>query len=157
LFRLNLLLQSGGGQLLDHGDRVWHTNEFHLVYTLADASLKNSKVRPARESESHWSVGWAPSLYLLRGRACISILRNWCQLGARAGNSPQQASSGLSKHFYEYLTSKPLSPDLVEMSECSTPDTDAAEGPLFKCWTNCWIASSLPCASPWTCAALVLA
>jgi hypothetical protein len=43
-----------------------------------------------------------------------------------------------------YWTLNPLSPDLVEMSECSMPETEAADGPLFKCWTNSLIPSSLP-------------
>jgi hypothetical protein len=61
-----------------------------------------------------------------------------------------------SKSCGHYCTLNPLSPDLIEMSECSTPETDAAEGPLFRCWTNSLIASSLPCASPWTCIASAL-
>lgn len=32
----------------------------------------------------------------------------------------------------------------------STHATDDAEGPLCSCWTNAWMASSLPWASPWT-------
>jgi hypothetical protein len=147
--------------------RVCHTNDLNTCsngsYTLLPCGSemhhsRTFKARPAGESESQWSVGWSASLYLLQGGACISILGSRGQLSrARAGNFPQLASSDLSKHFYDYLTLKPLSPDLVEMSECSTPDTDAAEGPLFRCWTNCWMASSLPCASPWTCAESVLA
>jgi hypothetical protein len=50
-----------------------------------------------------------------------------------------------------YCTLKPLSPDFVAMSDCSTLLTDAAEGPWFKCWTNWLRASSLPWASPATC------
>jgi hypothetical protein len=41
-------------------------------------------------------------------------------------------------------TLKSLSPDLVEMSDCSTPDTLAADGPLFNCWTKLFKASALP-------------
>jgi len=50
-----------------------------------------------------------------------------------------------------YLVLKPLSPDLVEMSDCSTPVTLAADGPLWSCWTKSFNASALPWASPCTC------
>lgn len=43
-----------------------------------------------------------------------------------------------------YCTLKLLSPDLVEMVECSTPETEAADGPLCRCCTNWLMASSLP-------------
>lgn len=43
-----------------------------------------------------------------------------------------------------YRTSKLLSPDLVDMSSCSTPWTVAADGPLLRCWTNSSMASEEP-------------
>jgi hypothetical protein len=35
-----------------------------------------------------------------------------------------------------HLTLKLLSPLFTEMSLCSTPETDAADGPLLRYWTN---------------------
>jgi hypothetical protein len=49
-----------------------------------------------------------------------------------------------SSHQTDYLTWNPFSPDLVEMSSCSTPLTLEAEGPLLRCWTNSLIASDEP-------------
>jgi hypothetical protein len=57
---------------------------------------------------------------------------------------PQVLAYMTHRVFQRYLTLKPLSPDLVEISECSTPVTRAAEGPSLMCSRNCLIASLLP-------------
>ena len=61
-------------------------------------------------------------------------IHDWQMLvHVNAGRCVESSKVVFGEPSTNYLTLKPPSPSLVEMSEWSTFETDAADGPLFRC------------------------